>query len=208
MASVFRIKGGLMVSKRFSGAAVAAIALVGSAAGPANSAVVIDITQSGANVDVTVSGDLNLEGATLFSSQGGFGAGIIPGGDNWYVTAGADGAQNLYELTGVTLPFGTSGNFFGSVLTQSGDAFIIWGNSGGVPIVGVPAGYTSGAISAFMEIGGETIAGMTLIPGTYTFSLPNDTITLEIGSPVPEPASWAMMLIGFAGLGFAGYRRA
>ena len=25
-------------------------------------------------------------------------------------------------------------------------------------------------------------------------------------SPVPEPATWAMMLIGFAGLGVAGYR--
>ena len=24
---------------------------------------------------------------------------------------------------------------------------------------------------------------------------------------VPEPATWAMMLLGFAGLGFAGYRR-
>jgi hypothetical protein len=27
-------------------------------------------------------------------------------------------------------------------------------------------------------------------------------------SPVPEPSTWAMMLIGLAGLGFAGYRRA
>ncbi len=26
------------------------------------------------------------------------------------------------------------------------------------------------------------------------------------GSPVPEPTTWAMMLVGFAGLGFAGYR--
>ena len=25
---------------------------------------------------------------------------------------------------------------------------------------------------------------------------------------VPEPATWAMMLLGFAGLGFAGHRRA
>jgi hypothetical protein len=24
---------------------------------------------------------------------------------------------------------------------------------------------------------------------------------------VPEPSTWAMMLLGFAGLGFAGYRR-
>ena len=54
-----------MLSKRLSAAAVAAIALMGIAAGPANSAVVIDITQSGANVDVTVSGELNLEGATF-----------------------------------------------------------------------------------------------------------------------------------------------
>jgi len=27
-------------------------------------------------------------------------------------------------------------------------------------------------------------------------------------SAVPEPATWAMMLLGFAGLGFAGFRRA
>jgi hypothetical protein len=26
------------------------------------------------------------------------------------------------------------------------------------------------------------------------------------GTAVPEPSSWAMMLVGFAGLGFAGYR--
>jgi hypothetical protein len=29
-----------------------------------------------------------------------------------------------------------------------------------------------------------------------------------LGGVVPEPSTWAMMLIGFAGLGFAGYRRA
>jgi uncharacterized membrane protein len=26
--------------------------------------------------------------------------------------------------------------------------------------------------------------------------------------PIPEPSTWAMMLLGFAGLAFAGYRRA
>ena len=29
---------------------------------------------------------------------------------------------------------------------------------------------------------------------------------LAIGGAVPEPSTWAMMLVGFAGLGFAGYR--
>lgn len=26
------------------------------------------------------------------------------------------------------------------------------------------------------------------------------------GSPIPEPSTWTMMVLGFAGLGFAGYR--
>jgi PEP-CTERM motif len=25
--------------------------------------------------------------------------------------------------------------------------------------------------------------------------------------PIPEPSTWAMMLLGFAGLGYVGYRR-
>jgi hypothetical protein len=29
-----------------------------------------------------------------------------------------------------------------------------------------------------------------------------------VNSFLPEPSTWAMMLFGFAGLGFAGYRRA
>ena len=29
---------------------------------------------------------------------------------------------------------------------------------------------------------------------------------LAIGGAVPEPSTWAMMLVGFAGLGFAGWR--
>jgi hypothetical protein len=44
--------------------------------------------------------------------------------------------------------------------------------------------------------------GYTLIadgPGGFGFDL-------AIGGAVPEPSTWAMMLVGFAGLGFAGYR--
>lgn len=38
----------------------------------------------------------------------------------------------------------------------------------------------------------------------------NSGAIFEIGgiSPVPEPSTWAMLLLGFAGLGFAGYRKA
>jgi PEP-CTERM motif len=31
---------------------------------------------------------------------------------------------------------------------------------------------------------------------------------LAVGGAVPEPSTWAMMLLGFAGLGYVGYRKA
>ena len=40
-----------------------------------------------------------------------------------------------------------------------------------------------------------------------TTSLPTIQVTSDVEG-VPEPSTWAMMLLGFAGLGFAGYRRA
>jgi hypothetical protein len=43
------------------------------------------------------------------------------------------------------------------------------------------------------------------IPATYAL----DPETIPILNPtVPEPSTWAMLLIGFAGIGFAGWRRA
>jgi len=32
-------------------------------------------------------------------------------------------------------------------------------------------------------------------------------VSLSAVSAVPEPATWAMMLLGFAGVGFIGYRQ-
>jgi hypothetical protein len=34
-----------------------------------------------------------------------------------------------------------------------------------------------------------------------------DSFTFQFQSDVPEPSTWAMMLVGFGSLGFAGYRR-
>jgi PEP-CTERM motif len=57
-----------------------------------------------------------------------------------------------------------------------------------------------------------TEASPTFIPGIYTgqsnsYSGGVDTVTIAL-APVPEPATWAMMFAGFAGLGLAGFRRA
>jgi hypothetical protein len=184
--------------------AIAGVTAIVLAAGPASSTVLIDVTQSAGNVDVTASGSLDLTGATFDHSQP-YSTGIIPGGSNWYVALGTTPGMDWYQLTSVSLPYGTSGNYFTSSST-SGDAISIWGFLGAEPLVGVSTGYTSGTpISASMVIAGETIAGMTLIPGIYTFTVPNDTIILDISS-VPEPSTWVMLALGFAGLGFAGCR--
>ena len=33
-------------------------------------------------------------------------------------------------------------------------------------------------------------------------------ISRLVGAVIPEPSTWVMMALGFAGLGFAGYRKA
>jgi hypothetical protein len=42
-------------------------------------------------------------------------------------------------------------------------------------------------------------------PGAETFS--ESLVVRNVAGGVPEPATWAMMLIGFAGLGYAARRR-
>jgi hypothetical protein len=42
------------------------------------------------------------------------------------------------------------------------------------------------------------------VPGYYNDN--TGSLTLEVSS-VPEPSTWAMMILGFAGIGFMTYRR-
>ena len=47
-------------------------------------------------------------------------------------------------------------------------------------------------------------------PSTYVHGIVGNELyneVLGLPSPVPEPSTWAMMALGFMGLGFAGYRR-
>ena len=45
-----------------------------------------------------------------------------------------------------------------------------------------------------------------VVVGFYT-NAATDTVDGFVGTTVPEPSTWAMMLLGFAGLGFLGYRK-
>jgi hypothetical protein len=59
---------------------------------------------------------------------------------------------------------------------------------------------------------GASFASLGLTPGSYVYSWGTgdhaDTFTLNVvAGSVPEPSTWAMILIGFAGLGYAAARR-
>lgn len=61
-----------------------------------------------------------------------------------------------------------------------------------------PFTYTYVQVNSFSNVGGFTFGGDFLSLTTTTVSLTD---------AVPEPSTWAMMLLGFAGIGFLAYRR-
>jgi PEP-CTERM motif len=61
---------------------------------------------------------------------------------------------------------------------------------------------------------GVTTGGLSIGPATYstsggdlTFASVDSISKLSFQAIVPEPSTWAMMLLGFAGLGFLAYRK-
>jgi hypothetical protein len=80
------------------------------------------------------------------------------------------------------------------------------------PITGVQHGYidNGGVFTSFdpPDSASTTINGLNDkgdIVGFFTDN--NDHVLGFVGTPVPETSTWAMMLFGFGGLGFLGYRK-
>jgi hypothetical protein len=51
-------------------------------------------------------------------------------------------------------------------------------------------------------------AGVNAITGEFLGVIGNGDFNFIAESSVPEPSTWAMMMLGFASLGYAGYRKA
>ena len=152
-------------------------------------------------------------------------AGIQSNGSAWGFTNAPDGTQTAFiqSYSGV-YPQGGSVSFSSSLITSliSGQqydlSFYVEGRSyrGGSPF-SVDVG---GATSLFGTPGTSGWTLETLLftasadPVTITFSVaPQNSTDISIGldkvniSAVPEPATWAMLLIGLAGIGFLAHRR-
>jgi len=63
-------------------------------------------------------------------------------------------------------------------------------------------------------IGGTHSANLQVLTNAHSFADPFATLVdngtnfyVPVITPVPEPSTWAMMLLGFAGIGFMAYRR-
>jgi hypothetical protein len=68
-------------------------------------------------------------------------------------------------------------------------------------------GVACGAVGDAFKCNGGDIFSWSVVPGTTVAGMNPEDLVLSVTVPqVPEPSTWAMMLTGFAGLGFLSYR--
>jgi hypothetical protein len=183
----------------------------GLSAPPAQAAFVVDLTQQGANVVASGSGAFDLTGLSFIRSL--FNAAFIwPDSALIYTGPPFPPGSEVDIYTGITTgptSFGSGGESFPS--SGSGDLVGIENGVFGHALF-VPTGYVSDSpLSDTSTYDNQTFSGLGVTPGTYKWTWGSgadaDSFTLQIGpAAVPEPSTWAMMLLGFVGLGYAGYR--
>jgi len=138
-------------------------------------------------------------------------------------TAVADGAN--YDITGISGTVQSGLNTFNidALYTQAGTPPAVGNVSGpGFSWVYNDVIFTAGGLhfdyngvvfsagpsnylyNVFSDLGGTNNA---LLASDPIVSGSADTIGVGAITAVPEPATWALMLLGFVGLGFASYRR-
>jgi hypothetical protein len=182
---------------------VAMLTGYGLSAPPAQAGYIVTLEQVGSNVVATGSGAIDLTDLTLVDADAGF---SVP--DIWPVagelSTGAEALIDFYSGFSGPASFGSGSLAFAS--SASGDivAFVA-----DVDELDVPEGYVSDTpLSDTATYTDQTFSSLGVTPGTYEWKWgtgANQNFTLEIG--VPEPSTWAMMLLGFAGLAWAAYRQ-
>jgi PEP-CTERM motif len=98
------------------------------------------------------------------------------------------------------------------IITQTSEVFYGAASFNG-PVFSIVSGNPFTSITSVSYPTGEPVSaflsgGDLYINWEGTHLVAGDTVTVDFGSPVvtPEPSTWAMMALGFAGLGFMGWR--
>jgi hypothetical protein len=135
-----------------------------------------------------------------------------PAGTSWTVTLSGPGLLTVTDLE------------------VSGDEFQVFVNGVAATVAtawvgqnGLPGGFTSTSCFGCSSVGSDIsaalgnadfssgtfllFAGLNTINIDYIGRVSNGDVAFYAVAAVPEPSTWAMMIIGFAGLGFAAYRR-
>jgi hypothetical protein len=154
--------------------------------GPFDVSATLQANADGGNYDITdITGTITQNG-TSFAITGLISPPNDPGnyfGFDNVILANAGDAPYSLDSGGIGFYAAGVSNFYGG--SEPTTSFNIWGNGG-----------TSGTLSTTASYDVNTFFN-----GTYSIS------TVSGVSAVPEPSTWAMMILGFAGVGFMAYRR-
>jgi len=213
----------MALRKEMTGAGALGAAILigfGLCAPPAKAAYTIKIEQVGSDVIATGAGSVNYTALAPFGDE--VDTSLIAASAGAVIIGPTTPTDDTYYsgVTGPALAFGTGGEFF----ANSGGGAVVGLGAQAVPpstgVVAVPQGYASGAPlgTSTATWTGATLVSLGLTPGTYVWSWGSgataDTFTIDIAAgsfrtppPIPEPATWAMMLLGLAGLALVRARR-
>jgi hypothetical protein len=122
-----------------------------------------------------------------------FGADIT---DADFISFDFSSPYEFFDITSANIPLLTGGLNADGSFNSAGQLYIQSSTDGPLPLYGRRFGASAeGFVLARDWLAEHNEGGFA--PPTFTL----------VGRAVPEPSTWAMMLLGFAGLGLAGYRK-
>ena len=144
----------------------------------------------------------------------------LPNGAVWTITLSHSGtltvtdvetAGDRFELWDNGVPMGPAASPFGPAPQNPGQAAV--GNATSVPGC---LGCETGVSDINYALGDSNYSsgtfrlhpGVNAITGEFIGSIGFGDFNFIAELGIPEPSTWAMMMLGFAGLGYAGYRKA
>jgi hypothetical protein len=191
-------------------ASIGAAVLIGLSASSAQAGYVVYLTAQGNSFVATGSGAIDVTGLTLAPNNLVLSE-LEP--DEAFISTGASAYSDIYSSSFATGTFITGPANFGSggltfPASGSGDLVGIWG---AIPELFVPLGYVSDSpLSDTTTYSAPNVPSLGVTPGRYewTWGSGADQNFTLIAIETPEVSTWAMMLLGFVGLGLMRYQSA